>query len=213
MASPAGDGNPLTGPALCYFAKVPQPGLVKTRLCPPLTPAEAAGLYRGFLSDVLRPVGPGRSYVYGYPAAQVDELVPLVPIGCELRPQRGEDLWDRLIACFAELFAAGHEAVVVRNTDSPDLSVDLVERALELCGPGRVVLGPDRGGGYYLIGLAAPQPELFAGLDEGAATVFAATVARAAALGLEVVELEPQTDVDVYADLLALWQGRSSGSK
>ena len=39
--------------ALLVFAKVPQPGRVKTRLCPPLAPEQAAALYEAFLLDAL----------------------------------------------------------------------------------------------------------------------------------------------------------------
>ena len=160
------------------FAKAPRPGLVKTRLCPPLTPVEAAEVYRGFLTDVIAPVRHARTLVYGWPADALDDLAPFVEAagveaagvgvaGVELRAQRGDDLWSRMRACFDELFAEGHDRVVLRNTDSPDLPSQLVERALAACAPGTVVLGPDDGGGYYLVGLAEPRRELFGPAAEG----------------------------------------------
>ena len=108
-----------TGPAVVYFAKAPRPGVFKTRLCPPLTPAEAAGLYRGFLADLVVPVKGARTLVYGWPDRNLDELRALAPADVEVRAQRGDDLWARLDACFRELFAEGHDRVLVRNTDSP----------------------------------------------------------------------------------------------
>ena len=39
--------------ALVVLAKAPRPGLVKTRMCPPLTPTEAAQLYGAMLDDIL----------------------------------------------------------------------------------------------------------------------------------------------------------------
>ena len=39
--------------ALVIFAKAPIPGQVKTRLCPPLTPDEAATLHGSFVLDTL----------------------------------------------------------------------------------------------------------------------------------------------------------------
>ena len=63
-----------SGPALAFFAKVPMAGQVKTRLCPPLTPAEAAGLYRGFLEDLLEPMPGISTYCYGWPAGELDRL-------------------------------------------------------------------------------------------------------------------------------------------
>ena len=42
--------------ALVVFAKAPIPGQVKTRLCPPLSPDEAAELARAFLIDAVAQV-------------------------------------------------------------------------------------------------------------------------------------------------------------
>ena len=44
---------PLTHTAFVIFAKAPIPGEVKTRLCPPLTPDEAATLHGSFVLDML----------------------------------------------------------------------------------------------------------------------------------------------------------------
>ena len=38
--------------AIGVMAKAPQPGLAKTRLCPPLAPAQAAALSAAFLRDI-----------------------------------------------------------------------------------------------------------------------------------------------------------------
>ena len=43
---------------------------------------------------------------------------------------------------------------------------------------------------------------------EGSASVYAATVRQARKLGLQVVELSEERDVDGFDDLLALWRGR-----
>ena len=46
----------MTSTAIVIMAKVPYPGQVKTRLCPPLSPGQAAGLYRAFLFDKITQV-------------------------------------------------------------------------------------------------------------------------------------------------------------
>lgn len=210
-------GGGIAVPAAVYFAKAPVPGAVKTRLCPPLTTEEACALYEVFLGRVVHPVPGARTLVYGWPGGELDRLratVPgLVPVAggaraIELRPQVGADLWARMIDCFAGLFAEGHRPVVIRNTDSPDLEMELVTEAIERCEMGTVVLGPDLGGGYYLVALAAPCPELFAGLDEGASTVFEATRRRAGELGLRVEILPERPDVDTFEDLVSMWRRR-----
>jgi hypothetical protein len=196
------------GPAVVLFAKAPRPGHVKTRLCPPLTHDEAAALYGAFLRRTVVPQPDATTYLYGAPHDALGELRAYVPAGVHLRPQVGRDLWARLASCFAELFAAGHDQVVVRNTDSPDLPAARIDEALRACRPGRVVLGPDAGGGYYLIALAAPAAVLFDLSETPAQEVCAATVARARAAGLEVVALPAERDVDTYDDLLAMWAAR-----
>jgi rSAM/selenodomain-associated transferase 1 len=195
-----------------YFAKVPRPGLVKTRLCPPLTPAEAAALYGAFLSELLVPVPGARSLVYGWPASELEGLSGFLGPGLELRPQEGDDLWQRMERCFDQLLREGHGPVLIRNTDSPDLPLERIEEALAQARPGRVVLGPDRGGGYYLVALGAPCGALFTGLEEGTATVFEETRRRAEQLGLETVILPVESDVDRYEDLLALWRARGESA-
>ena len=193
---------------MVYFAKAPRQGQVKTRLCPPLTPAEAAGLYGAFLRDLLVPVQDARTLVYGWPADGLGELRPLVPNELALRPQRGEDLFERMAACFAELFQEGHRPVLIRNTDSPDLPMQRITVALERCQPGHVVLGPDLGGGYYLIALAEPCPQLFQGVAGGDYGDFQSLRQRAEQLGLQVEELPAERDVDTFQDLLQMWRDR-----
>ena len=39
--------------AIVVMAKQPEPGKVKTRLCPPLTPGQAADLYEAFFLDTV----------------------------------------------------------------------------------------------------------------------------------------------------------------
>lgn len=192
-------------PALVYFAKAPRPGSVKTRLCPPLTLAEAAGLYGAFLRDAVTVAPDMATFVYVWPGDGVDEVRALVPPGCILRAQRGDDLFTRMACCFEELFAEGYGPIVLRNTDSPALPRERVRQALQAANDGSLVVGPDHGGGYYLVALAAPCRDLFRGHVAGA---WQALVAQARGLGLRVEVLPTEPDVDTFEDLLRLWRQR-----
>ncbi len=64
-----------------------------------------------------------------------------------------------------------------------------------------MVLGPSEDGGYYLIGLKRPCPELFQGIAWSTGRVLAQTVERAEALGLSVALTPPWYDVDTASDL------------
>ncbi len=67
-----------------------------------------------------------------------------------------------------------------------------------------VVLGPCEDGGYYLIGLRSPQPELFEGIPWSTDAVFSMTLAKASRRGLSVRVLPRWFDVDRETDLRRL---------
>ncbi len=103
-----------------------------------------------------------------------------------------------LLHAAQSLFAAGHDAVCLVNADSPTLPTALLSQAAAaLAADGdRVVLGPAEDGGYYLLGMKAPHPHLFADVAWSTSEVAEQTRERARALGLPVVELDPWYDVD-----------------
>ena len=106
---------------------------------------------------------------------------------------------------FDELFRERLAPVVMRNSDSPTLPPERILEAFDRLERGaEVVLGPDRGGGYYLVGLRAPRPDLFRGVTMGGGSVFGETVRRAKLLRLALAELPPCLDVDVPEDLESL---------
>ena len=68
-----------------------------------------------------------------------------------------------------------------------------------------LVLGPAQDGGYYLIGLKAPRPELFGGhIRWGTPGVLKNTLLTAKYLGLKSALLEKLKDVDRPEDLAGL---------
>ena len=194
--------------ALCIMVKAPEPGRVKTRLCPPLSPDDAAELYRCFLLDKIaqaRGVA-GAERVLAYAPAQAAAVFePLAP-GFTLLAQRGIDLTERLVAVCDELFRNGCDAAIVIDSDTPTLPTERLERAVAVMKEGGydLVLGPSEDGGYYLIGLRRPHPELFEGMRWSTPTVLKETLRRAHALGLSSTNLSAWYDVDTPADLARL---------
>lgn len=83
----------------------------------------------------------------------------------------------------------------------PHLPGLVLEDAFELLAKGRSVLGPSDNGGYYLIGLQAPCPELFQGIDWGRPAVLADTLARARARGLDFEFLPTERVIESWSDL------------
>jgi len=201
--------------ALCIMAKAPEPGRVKTRLCPPLSPDDAAELYRCFLLDKIAQarqvvgVEPVLAYAPAEAAAVFEALAP----DFTLLAQRGADLTARLKAVCDEIFRGGCEAVILIDSDTPTLPTERLERAVAIMsGSGHdLVLGPSEDGGYYLIGLRRPHPEIFEGMRWSTPSVLEETLRRARALGLRSTTLSAWYDVDTAADLARLQADLAAG--
>jgi rSAM/selenodomain-associated transferase 1 len=195
--------------AVAIMAKAPQPGQVKTRLCPPLSHREAAELYRCFLLDkiaqvnTLRRAAPVVSYS---PADSRPLFEDLTPSHFMLIPQHGDDLGARLLFTFDQLFRHGYTQVIVIDSDTPTLPTAYLEQALRLIAEraNDVVLGPTEDGGYYLIGLRQSHRELFEQMPWSTSEVFPETRRRSERYGLAVAYTEYWYDVDTPEDLARL---------
>ena len=189
--------------------RVPGREAVKTRLHAALGPEAATLLYRCLVLDMLDVAGrvPGVLPVAAFsPPAAEAAMAGLVPGGMRCVAQRGDDLGARMANLIADLLAAGHPGVLVTGSDLPTVPIEhLAEAARVLSGDGAdVVLGPAEDGGYYVIGLRRPAPELFADVAWGTAAVLEVTLARARALGLRAHLLPEWHDVDTVDDVARL---------
>jgi rSAM/selenodomain-associated transferase 1 len=194
--------------ALILFAKAPVPGQVKTRLCPPLTPDEAASLHGSFVLDALeRSRGiPGldRFLACAPSANHVFFKIMEERQGVRLMSQVGDDLGARMSHALAAAFAQSYRHVLMVGTDLPTLSPGIYTRALALLAQHDLVLGPAMDGGYYLLGLNRILPELFVGIPWSTDGTLASTRQKADSLGLKTGLLPACRDVDTIEDLLAL---------
>ncbi len=193
---------------LIIFAKEPTPGQVKTRLAPHLTAEAAARLYESFLADILEEMGrlTGLSLALAYsPARARGFFTNLAPAGVSLWPQEGADLGERMARAFDRGFGAGFGPVLLRGSDTPDLPGAVVLEAAAALSAGRdqVALGPALDGGYYLVGLTAPRPELFRELAWSGPAVLQDTLERARRLALTLHLLPARGGIDSFNDLTA----------
>jgi rSAM/selenodomain-associated transferase 1 len=185
---------------LMVVAKSPRPGHVKTRLCPPCRPEEAARLAEAALIDTLRVLAavPARRHILALDG----------PAGPWLRrefvvtPQAGHNLAERL----ANALTATVGPVFLVGMDTPQLDSKLVANALETLSDRETdaVLGPAFDGGWWGIGLRRPDPRVFHGVEMSTDTTYAQQVARLAVLGLRTRELQPLRDVDTFDDAVAV---------
>jgi len=189
---------------LLVFCKAPLAGLVKTRLQPALTAEQAVQahieltrmtLARAFLKPlcpvILCCAPDGRHPFFRQCARQY----PL-----KLAEQRGRDLGERMHNALADALLAYRHAVLV-GCDCPSLSAEDLRRAFTRLRSGHdAVIAPAEDGGYVLIGLNAPRPDLFNDMAWGGANVMAETRRRLLSAGLNAHELGTQWDVDTLAD-------------
>lgn len=194
-------------PALVIMAKKPAVGRTKTRLCPPLTPVEAAALYETLLRDTIE-LGAGlhgvQLAIAVTPPEAAGDFRHISPPGTLLLPVAGADIGDCLSQVLSRLLAAGHPQAMAINSDGPTLPASYLRQAINRLDAADIVLGPSEDGGYYLIGLKQPQPGLFQDIEWSSERVTAQTLSRAEALGLRVALLPPWYDVDTAADLTRL---------
>ena len=99
------------------------------------------------------------------------------------------------------VFALGHSRAILTGTDLPTLVASHLKQAIDELSTHDIVLGPTLDGGYYLIGLRRPTPELFEGISWSTATVLEETRKKASALGLSEALLPSLRDLDDVEDL------------
>jgi uncharacterized protein len=202
----------LTGAdVLAVFVKEPRPGTVKSRLAAAVGPEAAAGVYRVLAEEVVRRTAPRRDeyervVVFDPPAAGAAIGEWLGVTAGALLPQVPGDIGVRMDRAFDALFQRGARRVALIGTDVPALRFEDVRDALETLDDHDVAVGPATDGGYYLIALKRPAPELFRGIGWSGPDVLARTLDRAAGRALSVRVLRTIGDVDTIEDLAAEWE-------
>ena len=192
-----GHATSTVRPALLVIAKAPVPGKVKTRLCPPCTPQQAADLARAALRDTLAAAlaatHAGRRVVVleGEPGSWLPE-------GFEVIPQHGDGLAERLGAAFADV---GEPAFLV-GMDTPQVTPAQLDAGLAALTDHDSAFGTTPDGGYWGIGLRDPDPRVFEHVPMSTDHTGAFQLARLTELGLNPVILPPLTDVDTFHDAL-----------
>lgn len=211
--------------ALAVMAKAPLPGKVKTRMCPPLTPHEAAKLNKCFLRDIGESITaaskliPAQGVVVFAPAGSEKSFDGLFSPAFLFVLQRGDSLEERVIAAGEDLLGAGFASVCLINSDSPSVPPEMFAQAAKILNSGDadIVVGPAKDGGYYLIGFKQMYSRLFHEIEWSTSRVLAQTRERASELNLSVSLLPPYTDVDDFKSLQELHaeliETRRSGKK
>ena len=200
---------PTPANALAVMAKAPIAGEVKTRLVPPFTQEQAADLYRALLLDQLEHLSRltvADLYLVYAPGSAAPLMKQLAPPNFRCLAQHGGDLGERMNAASIDLWRRGHRNVVLVGSDLPALPLSYLETAFGLLATSthQVVLGPSRDGGYYLVGMNQPTPEIFQDMTWSHDQVLAQTTDKLGKLGIQPALLPEWFDIDSVEDLKQL---------
>jgi rSAM/selenodomain-associated transferase 1 len=197
--------------ALAIFTRVPEAGRVKTRLAPLLGGEGALAAHCALVEDTLQrlvaqPDIEPTLWVDGEPNARVRLWQQRFAL--PVREQKGEGLGARMAYALADALANGVYGLVV-GTDCPPIDGPYVSRALAALRDHDVVFGPAEDGGYGLVGLRRPCPDLFVNVAFGTDRALADTLHNAIHARQRVALLPAIWDVDEPGDWQR-WQASAS---
>jgi rSAM/selenodomain-associated transferase 1 len=182
---------------VALFTRWPEAGKAKTRLIPALGPQGAADLHRRLTERTVATVR-AAGLALEIRSTGADPARFRDWLGVEAVVDQGEgDLGERLARTAETL------PVLLLGADIPGLAAHHLVAATAALASAPAVIGPAADGGYWLLGLAAPLPHLFTGIEWGTGSVLAATLAK---LPPGTPRLETLSDLDTPEDL-ARWPG------
>lgn len=192
---------------MLVFARDPEAGPVKTRLAATIGEAAARAAYRRLAETVWRGLEDPRleRLLWIAPAASAPRMGAWLPGADAVLGQPEADLGERLASAFADAFARGAPWAAAVGTDAPAVDATMALRAGAALADHHVAIVPALDGGYAMIALAQPAPELFAAMPWSTPRLLEATLARVAGLGWSAAVLTAVRDVDDAADLAA-WE-------
>ena len=181
---------------LAIFAKAPVPGQCKTRLMPMMSAEAAAKVHQQLVLRTLNTALESQLSPVQLWCAGDREHPFLLEIsrrfGVERFQQQGSDLGERII----HLFNTHQAPLLLIGSDCPVLTPELLQRCAAELETQDAVFLPAEDGGYALVGLNRPEPELFRGIEWGTGQVMAQTRERLQRLKLRWSEPEQVWDVD-----------------
>ena len=197
--------------ALLLMTRTPEPGFTKTRMMPDLSAQECAELHQCLLADagqLCRDLSDMcDAFVAFAPAGATHEAAVRAALDLQHATcfvQDGASMGERMRNAVSRVFDAGYDRCALLGADSPELRAADVRDALGKLDEADVVIGPANDGGFYLMALKAPSPELFALESYGHERVFEQTLELARLAGLRCVQLRNASDLDCVHDARAL---------
>ncbi len=169
--------------AIIVFAREPIPGRTKSRLIPAVGCEKAARLADAFIRDtlakahelkpaelVIAGAAPGGAHRSRYFRCLAREY------SAWIYDQGPGDLGQRMMRALRPFTNSG--GALLLGTDTPTLPATMLARSASLLKEAPVVLAPTLDGGYYLVGVRGPLPDIFRGVKWGQPCVMSETLQR-----------------------------------
>ena len=192
-------------------------GKTKTRLAASIGDESATRLYASFLEDLLRRLGTRPENIVVAVTPNSDDAAawfnPRISANSELSFQCEGHLGERIQSFFDSAFERGAEHVVLMGSDSPDLPAAVIDEAFHRLHSADVVLAPAADGGFVLVGLSRPAPNLFEDIAWSSPTTLVDAVTASTARGCKTELITPWYDIDTVSNLgtlLAMQQDSKS---
>jgi uncharacterized protein len=189
--------------ALIIFVRKPELGKVKTRLAATIGDEAALAAYLHMLAHTRTVALACDCTRYLFYAGDIDQDDAWAATDFKKYLQADGDLGARMRAAFQQVFAEGHDKALIIGSDCLDLRPSHLSQAYRLLALHEAVLGPASDGGYYLLGLRADIPALFAGIPWSTETVLRDTIAVLEGQGRGYALGETLHDIDTEADYRA----------
>ncbi len=188
---------------LIVFVKNPIPGTVKTRIARTVGDERAAAVYRHLLAytqQLIEPLTCHRVVYYGDFINPDDGWNGYEKVLQTGHIDRSNDLGERMLNAFREQFARGANKVVIIGSDCLDIRTGHIRQAFQALNAADVVIGPATDGGYYLLGMSALHPFLFADMPWSQPELRQLTELAILQNGLTFERLDELTDIDEWSD-------------
>ena len=191
---------------LIVFTRYPEPGKVKTRMIRVLGEQGAADLQCAMIQYTLETAGrlaatDNIAVEVHFDSGSIEDMQSAFGRSYPYIRQEGSDLGERMLFSFSRIPTNDSCSAVIIGTDCPGITEAITRQAFCALKQNDCVLGPSYDGGYYLIGLNRPVPELFTSIPWGTGEVLNRTLVAIQKLGLRAALLKSLTDIDRPEDL------------
>ena len=184
---------------LVIFSRTPVYGKVKKRLAIKLGNAKALEIHQRLFDHTLAVVKSAGVLFRIYLSAKPNAAQPFsfeIQSGTDLGERMNNALQKELDQC-AKVCLIGSDCLSLTNKE--------ISEAFKQLDVADVVIGPALDGGYYLIGMKKPLPQLFVDISWGSPSVLADTLKKCQDSALLVHQLSSLNDVDLPEDVPDNW--------